>query len=219
MGVWGEKDCWKVFSCTVRHRRFMWHILHYTPIAALSWGVVINCPESWRKFDRTDFDSFVTSLFHIVRWRGEVQHWDVRVYAVNTPAVPVACLSLPALCPVAEWTSPETTAGIMGPWVLAHTSIKQRLVHTCTQVSLLNVSLYRKRFSFYRKVMTIKITGLAIKRSPYNAVAKETCACSLGETSHCDAWRDKQTDGPSIKLYLQTIHFIVQNVLRVSPFP
>jgi len=79
--------------------------------------------------------------------------------------------------------------------------------------------LYRKWFSFYRKVMTIKITGLAIKRLPHNAVAKETFACSLGETSRCDAWRDKQTDGPSIKLYFETISFIVQNVLRVSPFP
>jgi hypothetical protein len=67
--------------------------------------------------------------------------------------------------------------------------------------------------------MTIKITGLAMKGFPYNAVAKETFACSLGETSHCDPWRDKQTDRPSIKLYLQTIPFIVQNVLRVSPFP
>ena len=66
--------------------------------------------------------------------------------------------------------------------------------------------------------MTTKITGLAIKRFPYNAVAKETFACSLGETSRCDAWRDKQTDGPSIKLYFETISFIVQNVLRVSSF-
>jgi len=130
-------------------------------------------------------------------------------------------LSLPALCPVAEWTSPETTAaGIMDPWVLAHTAIKQRLVHTGRQVPLLNVSLYRKRFSFYRRVMTIKITGLAmIKRFPHNAVAKETFDCSLGETSRFDARRDQQTDGPSIKLYFQTIPFIVQNVIRVSPFP
>ena len=67
--------------------------------------------------------------------------------------------------------------------------------------------------------MTIKITDLAIKRFPYNAVAKETFACSLGETCHCDAWRDKQTAGLSIKLYLQTIPFIGKNVLRVSPFP
>jgi hypothetical protein len=76
--------------------------------------------------------------------------------------------------------------------VLTHTGIKQRLVQTSRQVSLLNVSLYRKRFSFYSKVMTIKITGPAIKRFPYNAVAQETFACSLGEISHCDAWRDKQ---------------------------
>jgi hypothetical protein len=41
---------------------------------------------------------------------------------------------------------------------------------------VLNISLYRKRFGFYRKVMTIKITGLAIKRFPYNDVAKETFA-------------------------------------------
>jgi hypothetical protein len=107
----------------------------------------------------------------------------------------------------------------MDPSVLAHTGIKQRLVHTRRQVSLLNVSLYRKRFSFDRKVMTIKIKGLAIKRFPYNAMPRETFACSLGETFHCDAWRNKQTDGPSLKLYFQTIPFIVQNVLRVSPFP
>jgi hypothetical protein len=60
------------------------------------------------------------------------------------------------------------------PRVLVHTGIKQGLVHTCIQVSLLNVSLYRKRFSFYRKVMTMEIAGLAIKMLPYNAVEKET---------------------------------------------
>jgi hypothetical protein len=42
--------------------------------------------------------------------------------------------------------------------------------------------------------MTIKIRGLAIKRFPYNAVARETLNGSLGETSHCDAWRDRQTN-------------------------
>jgi hypothetical protein len=107
----------------------------------------------------------------------------------------------------------------MDPRVLAHTAIKQRLVHTRRQVPLLHVSLYRKRFSFYRQVMTIKITGLAIKRFPHTAVAKEMFACSLGETSRFDARRDKQTDGPSIKLYFQTIPFIVQNVIKDSPFP
>jgi len=40
MGVWGENDYWKVFCCILWHRRFMWHILQYTPSAALSWGVV-----------------------------------------------------------------------------------------------------------------------------------------------------------------------------------
>jgi len=28
--------------------------------------------------------------------------------------------------------------------------------------------------------MTVRVTGLAIKRFPYNAMAKETFACSLG---------------------------------------
>jgi hypothetical protein len=88
------------------------------------------------------------------------------------PWTPVAWLYLP-LCLVAERTSPETTAGIMDPWVLAHTGIKQGLVHTRIQVSLLNISLYRKRFHFYRKVMKTKITGLANKTFSYNDVEKE----------------------------------------------
>jgi hypothetical protein len=57
---------------------------------------MLHCPEVylvnvfWRKFDRTDFDSFVTSLFHLATGRGEVQQGGVTVHVENTPAAPVA---------------------------------------------------------------------------------------------------------------------------------
>lgn len=117
-------------------------------------------PEAWPKFDYTDFDSFVTRLFHLVRCRVEVQERGVIVNAVNTPGFQRH--DYLTLCLVSEWTSPQTAVVIMDPRGLAHTGIKQALAHALTQVSLLNI-LYRKRFHFYRQVTMMKITGVANK--------------------------------------------------------